>query len=593
MRIFLFASCLFAIATAQTWRKLPADALRQPGGLQMALSQACALADNESLGVPDTVHSPGGSHLCYAQYRAGVKVHGAMAKATLDREGRLFSLADATCHLPTASGSWATDPARMHIRYLRALGATRVTVDTAWVPRNDSLVPAWVLTTFQPGTVASYEIIVDARTGGEISREDRGVHFCIPSTCQSDTSGKGRIFRPDPLTVSGTVYGAPFTDANDQHLAPFDAVLDTVDLKDITLRNGFFRLEGPYVKMKDLSLPFDSVAKSASGNFYFTRDQQAFEDVMVYYHADTFQRYIQLLGFTNLQNNPFTFDAHGYDNQDNSQFVPDGQNSYIRFGDGGVDDAEDADVIIHEYGHALSYAASPGTNSGYERRGLDEGIGDYLAASYSKSLNLNAWAQIYTWDGHNEFWSGREVNVTYPYSGSLNNFYKIGSVWATMLMRVEARLGQTITMKLALQELYANVASQSMYDAAHHLLDADTLLFGGAHAQVLLEELCTGELLPLAICETIGVEPPGPTAGRGNSIQVAPNPASGSMFVSGLPAAAALVLVDCQGREVMRTTANGPEAQMPLEKLPAGMYLLRVETGGQTTGIRVAVTGER
>ena len=306
-------------------------------------------------------------------------------------------------------------------------------------------------------------------------------------------------------------------------------MLDTVDLKGITLVNGWFRLEGPYVKMKDISSPFDSVAKSADGNFYFTRDQQAFEDVMVYYHIDTFQRYLQGLGFMNLQNRPFPFDAHGYDNQDNSQFVPDGLNSYIRFGDGGVDDAEDADVIIHEYGHALSYAAAPGSNSGFERRGLDEGVGDYLAASYSRSMNAFNWAKIYTWDGHNEFWAGRDADITYPYSGSLSNIYQIGSVWAAMLMRVEVRLGRTTTMKLAMQELYANVASQSMYDAARHLLDADTLLFAGANSQVLLEELCTSKLLPDAICLALGT-----VAEKEMDIRVFPNPASGRVTVAGL-----------------------------------------------------------
>ena len=72
---------------------------------------------------------------------------------------------------------------------------------------------------------------------------------------------------------------------------------------------------------------------------------------------------------------------------DQSVFIGNSGNSYLLFGEGGVDDAEDADVIIHEYAHAISYAASPETNSGTERRGLDEGLGDYFAAIYSYQYN--------------------------------------------------------------------------------------------------------------------------------------------------------------------------------------------------------------
>ena len=179
MRFILLALCLLSIASAQTWKKLPASALKQAQGLPETLRQVCQLAENESFGPPDTIFSPGGMHLHFAQYRNGEKVHQAGVTVTIDRAGRVVSLSDATLHLPSGTGAWTTDPGRMHIRYLRALGATRVQVDRAWMAHGDSLLPCWLVTTFQPGTVASYEIAVDARSGKELSREDRGVHFCL------------------------------------------------------------------------------------------------------------------------------------------------------------------------------------------------------------------------------------------------------------------------------------------------------------------------------------------------------------------------------------------------------------------------------
>jgi Zn-dependent metalloprotease len=53
----------------------------------------------------------------------------------------------------------------------------------------------------------------------------------------------------------------------------------------------------------------------------------------------------------------------------------------LRFGKGGVDDAEDAEVIIHEYGHAIHFQSSPTFyGAGEESGAIGEGFGDYLAA---------------------------------------------------------------------------------------------------------------------------------------------------------------------------------------------------------------------
>ena len=54
----------------------------------------------------------------------------------------------------------------------------------------------------------------------------------------------------------------------------------------------------------------------------------------------------------------------------------------LHMGDGGVDDAEDADVIVHELGHAIQDAQVPGFGPGTktEQAAIGEGFGDFLAA---------------------------------------------------------------------------------------------------------------------------------------------------------------------------------------------------------------------
>jgi Zn-dependent metalloprotease len=48
-----------------------------------------------------------------------------------------------------------------------------------------------------------------------------------------------------------------------------------------------------------------------------------------------------------------------------------------------VDDAEDADVIVHEYGHAIQADQVPGFGAGGDAGGMGEGFGDYLAGTIS------------------------------------------------------------------------------------------------------------------------------------------------------------------------------------------------------------------
>jgi zinc metalloprotease ZmpB len=65
-----------------------------------------------------------------------------------------------------------------------------------------------------------------------------------------------------------------------------------------------------------------------------------------------------------------------------------GDNSYlttkpfrIRLGKGGVDDAEDAEVIVHEYGHAVQHSQVPGFGESADAGAIGEGFSDYLAVT--------------------------------------------------------------------------------------------------------------------------------------------------------------------------------------------------------------------
>ncbi|MBI3235235.1 MAG: hypothetical protein HYZ42_14570, partial [Bacteroidetes bacterium] len=255
-----------------------------------------------------------------------------------------------------------------------------------------------------------------------------------------DTLIDNNIFNPDPITKSQTDYGILIVDSSDLNYAAFDTLYT---LKNIPLSyqgdTVFFKND--YVQITNLTgnLGVESYTLAPMVKYY--RDDANFEAMNCLYHIYHLQKYIQSLGFMNLTNFPLTIDPHGFSG-DNSSFVP----YYIKYGDGFVDDAEDAETITHEYGHSLIESASPGTNIGFERKSIDEGSCDYLATGYTKDISSYKWENVFPWDGHNlPFgWRGRFINSTKIYPTDVNNssIHLTSEIWSSCLMQIANDIGR-------------------------------------------------------------------------------------------------------------------------------------------------------
>lgn len=78
---------------------------------------------------------------------------------------------------------------------------------------------------------------------------------------------------------------------------------------------------------------------------------------MIYQVIDSNQHYIQSLGIGDIYKKQIRVDPHGYNGEELSAYDP--IKNYLVFGEGDVGDAEDADIILHEYGHAIQVAQAP------------------------------------------------------------------------------------------------------------------------------------------------------------------------------------------------------------------------------------------
>lgn len=542
---------------------------------QLSLKFPLLFSTGSELVLKHEIESLGGKHFTYAQSYQGKDIHEAGVKVNMDHRGKVYSILSTLkpFQLPrSVNNDVQVSEKEIQSVLAKLTQAYEVQTESKWWIIEGQLIPVIHGISFSHEEVVSYDFLVDARTGHILHQEDRGVY-----AMQSDTSGRGRVFAPDPCTAGEVNYGDLFTDAADMHLPIFESLIDTIELKGLTYENGLFKLVGPHVMIEDRAPFNDPPATSSTGDFFFTRDQSEFEDVMVYYHIDSFQRYIQTLGFTNLQNKPFRADPHGKSDLDQSVFVINGDDSYVLFGDGGVDDGEDADVIIHEYGHALSYAAAPDTRSGIERKGLDEGFGDYFASSYSQDLNNWGWYKVFIWDGHNEFWPGRmTVNtLSYPLpSGS--NIYKYGELWAATMMQIRNDIGREVTDKLQLQAMYASFVGMTIPDAARAVVDADSMLFDGAHVETIRDYFCQRNILTEG-CLPVSNEPELALLAQP---EVYPNPSTGPINLR-LPHSVIfrtnqLSIHTVEGKLVYSTTLSNQEEQsLNLDLLP-GIYMLTI-----------------
>ena len=308
-----------------------------------------------------------------------------------------------------------------------------------------------------------------------------------------------KVFDPDPRT---TLANASIED-NDP-ASTFNAAYLTRTLQGLSLSGGVYSLSGEYVNITEIETPNTAPSTSTTGNWTATRGNNAFNDVTTYFHLDQSQRYIQSLGFkgsTGIIERPLRVDTDGVQGADNSHYSYGGSSDYLAFGHGGVDDNEDADVILHEYGHAIHRNINSNWSGG-DTGAMGEGFGDYWAGSYSYSTTNGQtfnpdW--VMTWDGHSSStWAGRVMNRTtaqydhaHNYTAHSNhNGVNGDELWSTPLFQALKELmaagrDRSEMDKIILQSHFGLGSGMKMRDlAAATVATAEQLYPSGPHADV-------------------------------------------------------------------------------------------------------------
>ena len=227
--------------------------------------------------------------------------------------------------------------------------------------------------------VASLEVLVDARSGRLVRTRDLLQY----------ATGSAQLFDPNPVVANGGTAG--LSDADD---ADSDLLTGLRAPRALPRLDASTCLRGSYVEAvlppgdPDADTPAGDVCSPTLDFTAVTRSNNRFEALMAYFHIDRAQTYLQALGFPNVLNRPVRANVDAQipgplteDGQDNSFF--DLLTGELTFGTGWADDAEDAETILHEYGHAIQEDQVPGFPAGSDAGAIGEGFGDYFASAMS------------------------------------------------------------------------------------------------------------------------------------------------------------------------------------------------------------------
>ena len=257
------------------------------------------------------------------------------------------------------------------------------------------------------------------------------------------STGTARVFAPNPVQDLGI---QTLTDQKDAASAVPAAAYHSVTLTDL---DGSGYLSGKWAVVRSQT---GAPAYSPTNTFVYDRQQDQFEQVMAYYWITEAQRYIQSLGFgtgfrpVNMRPQAVRINQWGADNS----FATDKQDE-IRFGKGGVDDAEDAEVILHEYGHAIHF--SQGFQFSTEQAGaISEGFGDYWAVTVTEVVGKTLGVQspdpacVADWDSTSYTSSvphclrRLDEGKTYP-ADLVGEVHADGEIWSQALWTIRNAIG--------------------------------------------------------------------------------------------------------------------------------------------------------
>ncbi|MBB5833893.1 M36 family metallopeptidase [Kribbella italica] len=424
-----------------------------------------------------------GKHVWYQQTFKGLPVVNGYYAKHFDKSGKVTQVSDGRDAVPESLDVSAKVPSATATKSANSAVSARAARNRIAQP-NKSVVQTPTATqgaaqlAVLGGPNARLVWNVTSRSSEGVTRSlvDAKNGVVVESKVISDNAeGRGSVFDPSP---SVTLKNEDLLDNNDKNSNELFLAQKNVILRNL---DGSGKLNGAYVNILEAK---GGVAQNKNNTFVYQRANDKFEQVMAYYQVNQTQEYIHSLGFTEVNNESQDFSINTFEG-DNSFYDP--SVDLITMGEGGVDDAEDAEVIWHEYGHAIQDDVVPGFGESLEAGSIGEGFGDYWAVQQSipvsKGYDIPC---VMDWDA-TSYTAGpkhclRRTDTGKTTDDIVGEVHDDGEIWSNALWDIQKALGRNKANKVILQGTFFYAPDTSFADAARVTVQSARLLYGKAAA---------------------------------------------------------------------------------------------------------------
>ena len=427
------------------------------------------------------IRSLGARHVILQQRHHGLRMHRAYVTVHVGSDRRVYLVKNRAMPKeflpepaePRFDAEGAVRRARRFLEYGKKDTADEQT-ELLWYPWNDELRLSYKVRLHVAEPREEWILYLDAGV--------RGTEVFSYFDNLANASATARVFNPNPVITLGDHRLLLHATGRPKRKVPEDAYW-MVELGDL---DGSGYLDGKRVTTAPTG---ENRAWSGNGDFSFDSRAPEFEEVMAYYHLDFAIRYLEGLGYRGdraIFRAPLPVNVHAIP-EDGSWYSPGWKQLFFGLG-GGVNDAEDAETILHEFGHALQDAICPDFGQSKQAAAMGEGFGDYLALSFFSENRPKAYERcVMTWDGitfdENDPPCVRKLDSglsfeSFDWEGE-DAVHANGRIWGETLWEIWNALGKETADTLIVESHFQLDGFTTFARGARAILDADRNLRAG------------------------------------------------------------------------------------------------------------------